>query len=101
VKAPQRLYATKLKLKNFYSYEYSFKTWTEKNFGHYLAGLIDADGNFSKVPQLVIVFNELDASLAYYIKSRIGYGNVYKVKSKKAVIFVVGKLEGIKKFFSL
>lgn len=73
------------------------KPETEKNFGHYLAGLIDADGNFSKVPQLVIVFNELDASLAYYIKSRIGYGNVYKVKSKKAVIFVVGKLEGIKK----
>jgi len=77
------------------------KPETEKNFGHYLAGLIDGDGYFSKVPQLVIVFNELDASLAYYIKGRIGYGNVYKVKSKKAVIFVVGKLEGIKKILNL
>jgi len=89
VKAPQRLYATKLKLKKISIHTSThLKPETEKNFGHYLAGLIDADGNFSKVPQLVIVFNELDASLAYYIKSRIGYGNVYKVKSKKQLFLL-------------
>jgi len=71
------------------------KPVTDYEFGHYLAGLIDGDGHFSKIPQLVIVFNELDAALAYYIKSKIGYGNVYKVKNKKAVILVVAKHAGI------
>ena len=65
------------------------KPLTDNEFGHYLAGLIDGDGHFSKTPQLVIVFNQLDASLAYYIKGRIGYGNIYKVKKKEAVILVV------------
>ena len=40
-------------------------------FGHYLAGLIDGDGSFSKY-SASIVFSELDASLAYYIKERLG-----------------------------
>ena len=73
----------------------------DKNFGYYLAGLIDGDGYFSSTPQLVIVFNELEASLAYYIKSRIGYGNIYKVKNKKAVILVISKLAGILKVLEL
>ena len=59
------------------------KPLSDNDFGHYLAGLIDGDGHFSKAPQLVIVFNKLDASLPYFIKSRIGYGNIYKVKKKK------------------
>ncbi len=73
------------------------KPMNNEEFNHYLAGLIDGDGHFSKTPQLVIAFNELDASLAYYIKSKLGYGNVYKVKNKKAVILVISKREGIKK----
>ena len=36
--------------------------------GHYLAGLIDGDGHFSGKQQLVIAFNSLDTSLAYYLK---------------------------------
>jgi hypothetical protein len=71
------------------------KPLTDNDFGHYLAGLLDGDGHLSKTPQLVIVFNKLDASLAYYIKGRIGYGNVYKVKNKEAVILVISKSEGI------
>jgi hypothetical protein len=70
-------------------------------FGHYLAGLIDGDGHFSNIPQLVIAFNEVDAFLAYYIKNRIGYGNVYKVKNKQAVILVVSKHAGIIKIINL
>jgi hypothetical protein len=67
----------------------------DNEFGHYLAGLIDGDGHFSNQKQLIIVFNDKDASLAYYIKEKIGYGNIYKVKNKKAIIFVISKFLGI------
>jgi LAGLIDADG endonuclease len=77
------------------------KPINDNDLGHYLAGLIDGDGHFSKTPQLVVVFNEQDVSLAYYIKGQIGYGNVYKVKNKKAVILVVSKQVGIKKVLDL
>jgi hypothetical protein len=70
-------------------------------FGHYLAGLIDGDGHFSKQLQLVIVFNEKDASLAYYIKGKIEYGNVYKVKNKKAIILVISNHLGLVKVLEL
>jgi hypothetical protein len=73
----------------------------DNDFGHYLAGLIEGDGHFSKTPQIVIVFNFQDASLAYYIKGRVGFGNIYKVKHKKAVILVISKLAGIKKVLNL
>lgn len=72
-----------------------FKPSNDNEFGHYLAGLIDGDGHFSIQKQLVIVFNEKDASLAYFIKGKIGYGNVYKVKNKKAIILVISKKLGI------
>jgi len=77
------------------------KPINDNDLGHYLAGLIDGHGHFSKTPQLVVVFNELDVYLAYYIKGQIGYGNVYKVKNKKAVILVVSKQVGIKKVLDL
>ena len=53
------------------------------DFGYFLAGLIEGDGWFGK-KQLHIAFSEKDVSLAYFIKKRIGYGNVYKFKDKKA-----------------
>ena len=56
----------------------------DDQFGHYLAGLIDGDGHFSNKQHLVLVFNSLDVSLAYYIKKRLGFGNVKKVKNKNA-----------------
>ena len=77
------------------------KPLIDTDFGHYLAGLIDGDGHFSKTPQLVIVFNQSDAFLAYYIKSKLGYGNIYKVKNKKAVILVISKYAGIYKVLEL
>jgi hypothetical protein len=73
----------------------------EIHFGHYLAGLIDGEGHFSNTTELVIVFNELDAFLAYYIKKNIGYGNVYKVKNKKAVILVIANQKGLWKVLEL
>ncbi len=71
------------------------KPINNNEFGHYLAGLIDGDGHFSNQLQLIIAFNEKDASLAYYIKGRIGYGNVYKVKNKKAIILVISNQFGL------
>ena len=52
---------------------------TDNEFGYFLAGLIEGDGWFG-YKQLYIIFAEEDTSLAYYIKKRIGYGNVYKIK---------------------
>jgi hypothetical protein len=73
----------------------------DTDFGYYLAGLIDGDGHFSKALQLVIVFNELDASLAFYIKEKLGYGNIHKVKNKKAIILVISNRIGLLKILDL
>ena len=56
------------------------KPLNNEQLGYYLAGLIDGDGHFSKAQQLVITFSSPDAFLAYYLKERLGYGNVRKVK---------------------
>ena len=73
----------------------------DQEFGHYLAGLIDGDGHFSTAQQLVIVFNILDAPLAYYIKAKVGYGTVRKVKNKNVVILVIAAKKGVEKVISL
>jgi len=60
-----------------------------------LAGLIEGDGHFSKQQQLIIAFNSLDISLAYFIKSKLGYGTVKKVKNKNAAILIISNKIGI------
>ena len=70
-------------------------------FAHYLAGLIEGNGNFNSTQQLVIVFNSLDASLAYYIKNRLGFGSVKKVKDKNAFLLVISAKKGIEKVIHL
>lgn len=70
-------------------------------FGHYLAGLIDGDGHFSSKQELVIVFNSLDASLAYYIKKQIGFGSIKKVKDKNAFILTITAIVGMEKVINL
>lgn len=77
------------------------KPVSDDQFGHYLAGLIDGDGHFNSKQQLVIAFHSLDVSLAYYIKKRLGYGSVKKVKNKNAFILVVTAREGIEKVINL
>lgn len=76
------------------------KPASNDQFGHYLAGLIDGDGWFSKYAAH-IVFHGLDASLAYYIKKRLGYGSVTKVKSKNAYILTITKREGLQILLNL
>lgn len=72
-----------------------------EQLGHYLAGLIDGDGHFNKLKQLIIVFSAPDAFLAYNLKTKIGYGNVRKVDNKGAYIFVISNKAGILKILSL
>ena len=76
------------------------KELTKEEFGDYLAGLIDGDGWIGE-RQIEIIFNELDTFLAYKIKKRIGYGNVYKIRGKKAVSYRISKKEGLRKVIEL
>lgn len=78
------------------------KPQTDEAFGHYLAGLIDGDGTSSK-SRISIAFNVLDASLAYYIKKRIGYGRVRKIEcfDKNAILLTITKREGLEKVINL
>lgn len=63
------------------------KPFTDEEFGYYLAGLIEGDGHFSVNHYIEICFHINDAPLAYYIKKKIGFGTVKKIKSKNALIY--------------
>lgn len=78
-----------------------FRPVSIDQFGHYLAGLIDGVGHFSSQQQLVIVFHSLDVSLAYYIKDKLGFGSVKKVKDKNAFLLVITAREGLEKVINL
>lgn len=77
------------------------KPLNNEQLGHYLAGLIDGDGHFSKIQQLVLIFSSPDAFLAYYIKGKLAYGTVRKVKNKNAYLLVISKKEGMLKILNL
>lgn len=72
-----------------------------EQFGHYLAGLIDGNGNFNEDQELIITFKKVDISLAYYVKKRIGYGSVKKVIGKDIILLIISKKEGLKKVILL
>lgn len=78
-----------------------FKPLNEEQFGHYLAGLIDGDGHFNSKQQLVIIFSSPDVKVAYYVKKKLGYGYVNKLKDKNAYLFIVSKKDGIIKVLNL
>lgn len=77
------------------------KPLNDEQLGHYLAGLIDGDGHFSKQQQLVLVFSSPDAFLAHYLKTILIHCNVRKVKDKKAYLLIVSKKEGILNILNL
>ena len=72
----------------------------DNDFGYFLAGLIEGEGWFGK-KELHIIFSEKDISLAYFIKKRIGHGNVYKIKNKKAVRYICKNNKGLFVILSL
>ena len=69
--------------------------FTQQMFAHYLAGLVDADGHFSQTPECVICFHESDRSLAFFMKTRIGYGSVSPIKGKRAIKYVCAHQQGL------
>jgi hypothetical protein len=73
---------------------------SDEEFGCYLAGLIEGDGYIGD-KRIEIIFHHSDLSLAYYIKKKIGYGNIYKIKDKKASKYSLRHKEGLKKVFTL
>nr|YP_010462012.1 LAGLIDADG endonuclease [Hericium erinaceus]UUF93966.1 LAGLIDADG endonuclease [Hericium erinaceus] len=77
------------------------KPLNDKQFGHYLAGLIDGNGHLSSAQQLVIVFSSPNVKLAYYIKETIGFGNVKKVKDKNGYLYIISNKEGLMKAINL
>ncbi len=54
---------------------------TDQEFGYFLTGLIEGKGCFDE-NELHINFSKKDASLAYFIKKKIGYGTVKTIKHK-------------------
>nr|QJS52060.1 putative LAGLIDADG homing endonuclease [Stigeoclonium helveticum] len=78
------------------------KPLTEIELGHYLAGLIEGDGHFNKsTDRLEIIFHEKDVFLAKYLRTRIKFGSIYKVKNKKAYKLSIGSQQGIERIFNL
>jgi hypothetical protein len=63
--------------------------------------LIDGVGHFSSNQQLLIVFHSLDASLAYYIKEKLGFGSVKKIKDKNGFLLVVASKKGLERVIDL
>ena len=77
------------------------KPKSEEAFGYYLAGLIEGDGYIGK-RSIEISFHSSDSHLAYYIKKRIGYGNITKyTHTNKAIRYSVWNKEGINKILNL
>jgi hypothetical protein len=73
----------------------------DEEFGYYLAGLIEGDGYIGKC-SVEISFHLSDKSLAYYIKKRIGFGNITNYShTNNAVRYSIWKKEGINKVLNL
>ena len=73
------------------------------DFGFFLAGLIDSDGHFSKKEptQLVVCFHEKEIHTPYYLKKKLGYGIVSRVKNKKGINFIMAHSLGLEKVCAL
>lgn len=82
-------------------------------FGYYLAGLIEGDGyifipkeskdnkNRLIYPSIQIVFHTKDLPLAFILQKKLGHGSINKKKNKKAYIYTITNLEGLKKLINL
>ena len=86
-----------------------FKPVNDDQFVFYLAGLIDGNSYFNSKQELVIIFNTLNASLAYYVKKKLGFGSVKKVKNafiliinskglERAINLIQGKIQTENKY---
>ena len=74
------------------------KPSNSNDFSYYLAGLIDGNG-YIKDSELIILFHKLDSSLAYYIKSKLGYGSVKSYNN--SIILIISNKKGLDSIFHL
>jgi LAGLIDADG endonuclease len=77
-----------------------FKPKTDKDWAHYLAGLIDGDGHIS-ISDITIVFYVLDLPLAIYLKNLLGSGTIRKIKDKNAYVLRISEVRGITRVLNL
>ena len=73
---------------------------TDKEFGYYLAGLVEGDGSIvvsKDKAYIFICFHQKDISTAYYIKKRLGFGSMVKQKNKKAINLTIVARQGLLK----
>lgn len=73
---------------------------SDAEFGSYLAGLIEADGYFGD-RRLEIVLHSKDIKLAYFLRSKLGYGLIYNIDNRNAIKFVIRKTAGLAKVLAL
>lgn len=68
---------------------------SKKEFGYYLAGVIDGDGSISKdYNKISITFHKDDISFALRLRSYIGYGKVSK-SSRNSVTYIITHTIGL------
>lgn len=79
--------------------EYSLPQ-NEKDWGSYLAGLIEGDGNFNH-KRISICFSESDYNLAVLLKKTLNLGIIYKIKDKKAFNLIITKKNDIVRLLNL
>src|SRR5271168_831435 len=70
--------------------------FNSKELGHYLTGLIEADGsiivpqkNSKNTPTISISFNIIDRPLALCIKEQLGFGYIEEIKDNNAVRLII------------
>lgn len=70
------------------------KLLNNEQLGYYLAGLIDGN-SYINIKGLTITFSLHDLFLAYYLKDRIGFGSVRKIKNNNTCILNINKIDGL------
>jgi hypothetical protein len=75
------------------------KFQTEREFGDYLAGLMEGAGDFYHT-YLIIVFKPQDSKIAYFLQQKLGFGEVMLYKHE-LFLKIHGNPKGLAHVFSL
>lgn len=74
----------------------------DNQLGYYLAGFIEGDGHFNKsTHRLEIIFHQKDLFLAKGLRTRIGFGSIYKIKDKRAYKLSIGSRQAYERIYYL
>lgn len=79
----------------------ALKLQTKDEFGYFLAGLIDADGHISKTGYVQIDFNVKEASVAHYIKTVVGHGEISQERARLSVRYRCTHIKGLAQIANL